>query len=1446
MRLWPVLLLLSVSHVRPLTAEEPVPAADSKEENLTKSLSLPRNREVERRIRELKRAIAKKDWTTTSESLVELLGGDSADLIESDGVFRSGTSEAFRLLQELPAPARAVYVRLAEPLAAEQLQAAMRSGQSQSLPQIAKQFRDTPSGRRALELWSNFQHDLGQPPVPSADGVADLGLNENTLATQEFPKDLLRELPSHVAQWTLAREPHPAARDAIDATYHSLRQSGFNPYLSLSLEACAEVVVFSEAHSWTGLDPKTGRELWNRPLAGYEARWMRDPGSLSDPNRKRLFAMTAAGRMFGNEVQSRGTTDGRRFYIIESIVGDDSITRQDSEDEVAFPANRLVALDPASGEPVWVFDGEPAGELFFAGPPTVSGGRLYVLSESRREQDLSLMVLESASGRLLQQFVLAHPAVSVSGDRRRQGQACPLWVDQHSVFIPTAAGAVIKFDLLWEEICWARRYAREDVHPFLSEADQLQLHQAGFQWWNSWQEIQLRLLDDRVVFVSPEADSLFIIRKETGELLATVPRNGAVWIASADAERGLVLLEKSFARSIDPTTGAQRWRKKIPQPAGRGQIAGEDYIYPVQEQGVARLSLRTGDVQQTFEAGERFPVADGPLVSRLRPRNLIAAGGGLYELAEGRIDRLQSPQRALMKNPAATSLDEVFYQIERLNVPGAIAQLRKQLSQAVPGTAETARRLLLSLLTSGTPGVDAGADQDRILSEIRGLAANPHEHAAWRQMRALTAMQRNDWETFLGLWLTAPAVELDEFLAQPGNDSRTRLDCWFQQEWEIQFQRQPLAEQQRLAGLIESRIAEMLSHQEDVWLLLQRLGRTRWGQELVINHPPEVRELSERLQLQLRWLAQAERTDSRLAAGACWRLVQQYQSQRKWLDASNWLERLSEFPSITPLPGGRTVAQEMEETSHFLALRLNDTPAMLPWPDRPASVKHRSSGSSDVYFSPVPFETRSDSLLSRMMIEVDAPAHRAVRFNASGWSRPWLARLPPSMRSLRQDGDLVRGWGFEEVLLLQVGTELFGMTPLNLGGNRANVLLWPPDSATVDTLGDRDNLMLTFLQENLVERPGYPQQNNRRLDEFRHRAIAVGPVRSGYFCFQQRGMLVACETATGRELWRRYDLPPRAEVLGDDEYVAVIAPESSQWFLYRAGDGRFLAEHPWHQLQNDVLESEGLRILLARGDERRFDHDPKPAREDASPAEEKHVSIECLDLTAGKILWHRDWPAGSIPFHIDHSWLGMLEPSGNLEFVQQLNGETVALHKLAIPDEVARICCSVAPNNVIVVISGPVEDAALLEAPEMIRPLMRRPLINGVAHCFRRDHGQKLWEAPLGEAFFPLDQPDDLPVFVTIASRLEKTNPVDAEEKDATTSSKLGLCCFDRRNGQLLGKIESLGETAPNYSLVGNREQLRIRLHTTARRMEIDFSAPNDEPAGKSGVRESASGKPGN
>lgn len=1424
--------------------------------NLSKSLMFSRNRELEQTLREAENAFRAADWRAVGDCVLTLMDAGPQVLVESEGVYRSATEEADRLLSRMPESGRAAYRRRVDATAQEQLQAALRQADAAALLKVARQFRFTAAGRQALQAFARFQRDQGcselvalasaasQVPIPR--DVAFSGPEElaaNTSGGRSVPPEFLsRQFPSAIPSWSLEREPQPGAVDVLQRTFHDLRQSGLSPYPSLSLIAASNVIVVCTPTERLGLDPDQGREIWRRPLSEPAANWLREPGSLADANRYRLFAMEAARQVFGNSAHSRMTSHGEHVYLVESIPPgelpsrvDSNVTNADQQKTDPPPASRIVCLHARTGEVRWMQPGPTAANVFIAGPPAILGDMLYVLGESLTANAVVLLKLDARTGKQLDEMQLAQPLVPISKDQRRQGQACQIQFDGRRLLCPTAAGALIAVDPLWNEIVWAFRYPRSDAVPFHSDTERQGVYQAGFQWWDSWQETHLLEVQDRLIFASPDSNLLHVLHRSSGELLWSVPRSRALTIAAASQEQGIVLLEKTAARALDLETGREKWTASIPQPAGRGVSAGHDYLFPVQEQGVARLNLDNGHCELSFPALGTFAQSDGVLNGRIRPRNLVIGNGGLFELSVGEVRKLQSPDGIPAMAQSSTPFSEILRTIERGEWKLAAAQLQKQLHTAPDQIPSPAREILLTLLTSAYRSVASPAEGEELSARISPLVASARERAIWRQLQAQEKIRLQDWPASVGLWLGAPREELDVLLPSPGEDARCRLDRWFQAEMLAVEARLSEAERQQLTRFIDAALPDPRSLPREERSRLERcLGGTPWGQHWILAAPADPHDLPSLIGWQMKLLGCATSDDPLLAAGGAFRLLELYDQRRNAVDAQRWLARLEECAPDLHLPDGRQVQDLLNSDAARIHHAARMDPARRAWPDGPPQVQQRTSWSTEVYLFPFPIAAAAGSLFSRLAVEMEYPAHRAIRFNGSRWNRPWLCGLPVTSRNLRHEVDLDHGWGLEQLLVLQTGSEVYGLTPFEWNQDRGGVLVWPQEQRPIDTLGDRDNLMLSFLREFLPERPGFNRPPLNRLDEFQHQATAVGPVCAGYFCLQQFGMLVAFETATGRELWRRYDLPKRAQCYGDDQFLAVVSPEFSTISLINPIDGRLLGLVPRTFQLESIISADGTEVVLARGDQIRFRFEGAPgaaAVAGRSSEADQPVELERINMISGESRWIRSWPAGSLPFEMDDRWLGVLSPGGQVEFLDLQTGIAAAQHLLDVPEKITRIACSAAEHDLIVVFSSMVEDSDLLSGAQL-RGGYRRPFVNGPAYCFRRENGQQLWRTELGETVFPVDQPADLPVFVTVEGRIPR--PADEENASPVADSHTAgsrIRCFDRRTGQLLSEIRSASARAPDYSLVGDRESLRIRLHTIKTRMEIDFSGLVDEPA---------------
>lgn len=1368
---------------------EEVPAAKAADP-ATPTQSFASDREYDRVFNGLQRAIERQDWPLVCDRLLLLQSREAESLTSFQGVVSSVPVAAAHLLESLPEAGLAVYRRLAGPVAQEKLNSAIKRSDAPAILQVARCYRRTEAAEAALQLIIRRHVDLGEWEEATLIAERNASLSKSPAvvrfqaqwrevqqriqAAQHAPEFLAREFPSQISIWEHLSEVHPHVRESLQTTYRELRESGLGPYPSISLTPISNGVVLCGPAQRTALDFKTGQLLWQRAIPGYMAEWMQNPGDLGDATRRRMFAISVARRVFDESVTSRTVADGQRLYFIETIPRDDPVAKPAKEFEEILPASRVVCVNAASGETIWTFNGEPAGEIYFDGPPAVFGDLLYVLGESEASGSLKLLTLEASTGHPLQTLELSTPLISRPADDHRRGQAARIEIEGGQLICATANGAIISIDPLFGEISWAIRVPRTEHHLRPAEPMEMQLKSSGFEAWDGWQDIQLFHTGDHLLFATPESDVLTALSRRSGRIAWQMPRGGAIHMVSSPELSIVVLIEKTLARGVEALTGRTRWIVAIPQPAGRGVLAGNSYVYPILNRDLARLNLASGHTEYSLYSGNRLPEEQGMLSRNIRPRQLVAALGSLFEFSIDGMRKLQSPEQTLVAARFRSRLEEVLNQIERHDWRAAVPELQRLLDSPQQENRSFIRETLRCLLTEVSRTEISHPAKVQWHSEIQRLAATPLERAIWRQTQARDRLAEQDWPTFLSLWLTCPVDELDVMLPGWHDDTRCRLDRWFQAEATRAFAGLSPVQALAIDQLIDKQLPEMNSIDSTEQQRLRRcLGATNWGADWKLQLPEEVVDHQDWVSRQLQWLELSRHAESEIAARAAERLLRTYQSRGQWLDAQRWLAHLATFPADIPLSAGRTVEDIVQEFSAQVQQAVADQPALAAWPDRQPAVRVRTSNSREVMLLPIPVDAPAGSFFARINVEMDYPVHAALRFNGSRWSRPWYQKLPKTDRNLRIHPELDRAWGLEQFCLLQTGSEIFGMTPFNQKDLRNSRQIWPPKKTTIDTLGSRGNLMLSLGWFKVDQRPGFQAPLGRFLDEFGHHAAAVGPVRPGYFCIQQMGMLVALETCSGQELWRRYDLPQQAFVCGDDEQVAVISPLTKTVIRYSAIDGSELGRRDWPHALEDVINQSGLRLLLVHGDQKSdnlfFSGDETEAAEKEAAEKEQGagssservpvvstpVVLEQRDVESGEAHWKKEWPAGSLPFEIDNRLLGMLGPEGHVEFLLLDKGETVREHSLSGLGQIERIVCSVAEHDFIVVFSRPGEPTELNSELQMLSRF-RRPLIRGIVCCFDRQTGGLRWQQELQDSIFRLDQPVDLPVFVV----LQKAAPI--------------------------------------------------------------------------------------
>jgi hypothetical protein len=435
-----------------------------------------------------------------------------------------------------------------------------------------------------------------------------------------------------------------------------------------------------------------------------------------------------------------------------------------------------------------------------------------------------------------------------------------------------------------------------------------------------------------------------------------------------------------------------------------------------------------------------------------------------------------------------------------------------------------------------------------------------------------------------------------------------------------------------------------------------------------------------------------------------------------------------------------------------------------------------------------------------------------VRFSGAGFSRPWALTLPKSVSNSRlatAAPDLRRAWGFGQMLVLQVGADVFGIAPFDAAGEPSVTLLWPPAGERIsatDTPIPRQSLVEAIAPR---RRPAEFDGLRPRFDPLGHGVGQVGPVRAEFFCVLQRGVLTAYDTATGEELWSRRNLPPGASCCGDDHHVIVIDETEGRREVLRALDGERLRSFAAGHSPDQVLLTSGSRILLEAGG-----IEPSGVR---SP-----YALTQWDLVGDAAVWKAEFPAGTACFPVDVRRCGVLAPEGTMTLLRLDDGQPIASHTVEMPPQVVRVVAFVDPDSIHVIVSGPPSDPAFptRAGGVHLNEGYRRAPVNGTWHAFDRDSGEWRWSRAIENASLLLDQALDVPLLVFN----EHIYPPDSMGQGTLVQR---VRCFDRRTGELLH--ESQGSAPHNYFVVERDEAAGwIDLRLPGQIVRFDYSAQSE------------------
>ncbi len=297
--------------------------------------------------------------------------------------------------------------------------------------------------------------------------------------------------------------------------------------------------------------------------------------------------VSAGGRIFialQSGLTAFDVDNGKELWRVELIA--EGAIWATNERIIAYAKGALHALDPATGESVWVVEAPP-----LTGPLMVEGDRLFAASGNQLS---TFNVRDGTAGWTAQEIGVIEERPAVAGDR---------------VYVPVSDGALVVLSLSSGERLW------ETTDVGIKPAEPA-------------------VAGDRVL-VGSAARRFCAFAVATGKQEWCFPI-GAVVVGKAavdDARIYVVALDNQL-RALDRRNGNQKWKKNLPyRPSAGSILVGDRISVPGKTRAMLTFTAATGDAgpQLTFPADLAQPPVIVP-PEATKPARLAAVVGDLQDL----------------------------------------------------------------------------------------------------------------------------------------------------------------------------------------------------------------------------------------------------------------------------------------------------------------------------------------------------------------------------------------------------------------------------------------------------------------------------------------------------------------------------------------------------------------------------------------------------------------------------------------------------------------------------------------------------------------------------------------------------------------------------------------------------------------------------------------------
>ncbi len=1225
----------------------------------------------------------------------------------------------------------------------------LSAGDLQSAEQLIAEFKLSSVGTTMI---------AGKEVNPSDWMQSRLRDRQRTLPAATLTISTLHPpLPAPTPVWTKSLATIPELQKAGSLIQRFYRDQGVISSPVLRPVIVGNMVLTRSMQELVACDIKTGEQIWAVPNQEYGWLAKRSgPPEISPARSGNASAWYRRSEV--DSVFASIASQGNLVVIVQEPDRSmtDFSTATSPPRPVNAPAtntrwNKLCGYDLGTRQLIWQMGGPPTGPadvfggITFLGVPLFVDNLLFVVA--RRDDELVLLAMDQATGHLRWSVSLGVLAPHLADNTARRRIACPVVMGDGLLLCPTAAGMLVAVNPVTRSIEWAYRYPLLQHDLPLRAGAGVPTAVLTDAWWNEWREVGLQQVAAKgktpgvILLTSPDTERLHAIHARTGVELWNAPRGAGLHLAGV-LENVAIIVESMAVRGHDLQTGRLLWRAETGEISGRGAISAGYLLQPRRAGGVAAINVANGTQIRGLSATDRIY------------KSIVSCDDGYIAQTDDELHRLpllEAVRQAAQARWEAEPTEMTLMELARLDLQaGKPAAARQRLSDMDAIDAKPIRRdAILTMLRQRSAAKQESYEKSRLDevslgAELLGLCADDGERLIALRAMGDAACASGDLSRAMSLYLDA--LQLTETIGLryvgywTADDTSTRSvradRILLGAIQRILDESRSKASTSDLEQLLNDRL-EAAKRDDDpfaVQRLLDRMLPLEWTRHAILSNETKALYARPPQKVDPLILSIAGSRDRQTSAKG-YELFAKLQSRSGSRQDAEAIQRrlLALYPG-TPLSNGRTLGatlasqQDRSETrSHVLSL----APDL--WPNRTPTVERESERHQDVYQLSVRVQSSPDSLLHQLDVSVDRNG-RSVRFAHAGYSGTWdkmLAGAPKVLRSGFANYDQIEAHAIGRLLILRVGSEVFGVLPFNARGEPRAELT----DLRVDIAPDISELPSEagWYQEPIPARVGIRHEGSRLIDAFGRAFTGLSVVRSGYICYRSQAKLIAIDTQTGKKLWERLDLPANCQISGDEDCVYVWRGDDGQMQIVSAIDGHLLEEIPWKLSPDDVLMNQGGQVWSV---------DRKPV-----------TTVSLKEARNGKVVWSRNFDADAIPFAMDPTTIGVLERRGVLHLLAADTGGPLG-EPLTVecPAKVERIVCLHDAQRWYVAISDSVPKLSILQADQLWGG-SRVVFVNGWLYGIQRNAAAISWRRYLDSECLPRHASQMAPAIVQMWRR---------------------------------------------------------------------------------------------